>query len=279
MLVIMPVRRLHLGLIFITGSILSAADAPQPIPEPAQTHWPQFDLRGFASYGPANGFLQTPAGGNPGSSSHQRPTLDEIGIDDTWFYDVQAGIRWSHFGLHAGFQALSLDGNATLDSTLISQNVTFPAGTPVQSHAKLNWFEAGGGWSFQLARDKLELTPKVGFAVLDFHYKLSGGGLTADRSYPKGTFRIGLTTRYRINEWLSVDLDAAAAPPVSTLPQIATVASHLEIDLLPRQRRFHPRFILGIGAQRIEYEDSQPLPNHFRVDLAPFGTVGLGFSF
>jgi len=236
-------------------------------------------FRGQFNYGPADGFLQTPAGGQPGSSSRHRPTLDELDIDKAAFYDVLGSVQWRSLNLYAGYQAIPLNGQAVLSQTLISRNVTFPAGTHVHSENDLNWLRAGAGWKFFVLDRRLELLPKAEFAVLDFRYQLSGGGQAVERSYPKGCVRLGLESRYRFNRVVSVSLDADGSVPISNTPQIATLTGGVEFDLWPGSRRVHPSLFLGGGGQRIEYEDNQTLPNHFRVDLGPFVTTGLALSF
>jgi hypothetical protein len=62
------------------------------------------------SYGPVDGSVQTPAGGEPGSSIPGRPTSDDLGIDRTTFYDVLAGLRWRRFRFYLGYQAIDLSG-------------------------------------------------------------------------------------------------------------------------------------------------------------------------
>jgi hypothetical protein len=165
-------------------------------------------FRGQFYYVPADGFLQTPAGGQPGSSSHRRPTLDELGVDDAPFWDVLTSVQWHSLSLYAGYEAIALEGQAVLSQSLISRNVIFPAGTRVQSESDLNWLRAGAGWKFFLLDRRLELLPKAEFALLDFRYELSRGGQSVERSYPKSCMRLGLESRYRFNRVVSVSLNA-----------------------------------------------------------------------
>src|SRR5882672_1866577 len=237
------------------------------------------NLGGNFHYGPVDGFLQTPAGGNPGSSSHHRPTLDELDIHDAVFYDVVGSIDWHRLRLFAGYEAISLDGDSVLAQSLVSRDVTFPAGTAVRSSTELNWLRVGAGWKFDFADQHLELVPKAELALLDFSYQLSGGGQGVSRSYAKGCVRLGLESRYRFNRTVSLSLEAAASLPLSNTPQIAVLSGGFQFDPLPATWRYRPTFFVGGGAQRIEYEDNQELPNHFRIDMGPFVTAGLGFSF
>ena len=255
--------------LLLTALMLSAAEE-----DPALS----FRLAGSFYYGQADGFLQTPAGGQPGSSSVRRPTLEELDIDDALFYDALALVRWRQFGFFAGYQAIGLDGRAILDDSLVSRGVTFPSGTPVHAETDLNWMRVGTGWKFELVNRRLELFPKVELALLDFSYALSGGGQTVERSYAKGCLRLGLEGRYRVSRRVSVNLDGEASAPISNTPQIASLAGTVQFDLQP-DGRVRPTLFIGGGAQRIEYEDNQALPNHFRVDVAPFVTAGLAISF
>ena len=240
---------------------------------------PSASLGVLLSYGSVDGFAQTPAGGNPGSSSSCRPTLDELGIDRAAFYDVLAGLRWRRWGFYLGYQAIDLSGQAVLSQSLTSRNVTFPAGTSMSSDIRFNLLRVGAGWKFGLAGGRLELFPIGEVGVLDFSYDLSGGGEMVARDYAKGYLGFGLAGRYHINHRISAILNAQASVPISNTPQIAVLTGGFEFDLLPASRDARPSVFLGGGAQQIEYEDNQELPNHFNVDLGPFVTAGLSVSF
>lgn len=248
-----------------------AEENPRPVLE--------VSLSGSFRYGPVDGFFQTPQGGNPGSSSHRRPTLDELDIDDATCYDVLASVQWRQLWLYAGYHPMKLNGQAVLSESLVSQNVSFPAGTDVRSENDVNWLSVGGGWKFEFADRRLEIIPKAEFAYLDLNYRLSGGGQTVDREYINGCVRLGLETRYRFNRVISVSLDAGASLPISDWPQIAALTGTIEFALWPEKRRVRPKLFLGGGMQRIDYEDTQELPNHFQVDFGPFVTTGLAISF
>lgn len=242
--------------------------------------WPvSITTRGQFSYGAMDGFVQMPAGGTPGSSSPERPTLDELDIDSAGFYDVLAAVNWRSWRLYAGYQAIPLDGSATLTRDLVSRNVAFPAGTRVSSEIDVNWFRAGAAYRFRLLDERLELMPKAEVAFVDFGYDLSGGGQAVDRSFMQTTIRLGLEARYRLHRIITAVLSADGALPIANMPQVASITGGFEFDLWPDQNRVRPVLFLGGGAQRINYEDDQSLPNHFHLDMGPYGTVGLGISF
>src|SRR5258705_5960687 len=78
-------------------------------------------LQGSANFGPISGYLQTPAGGQPGTSSKHRPTLEELGIDEVWFYDTRLDLQWHSLRLYGGYQFFPLAGAAAPSQPLISR--------------------------------------------------------------------------------------------------------------------------------------------------------------
>ena len=247
--------------------------------EPPDSPWPTVSVGGALSYAPADGFLQIPAGGQPGSSTGQRPTLKELGIHDAVFYDIDASVAWRHLTLDAGDQRIDLSGTSTLAQSLTSRNVVFPAATRVHGTADFNWLRFGAGWKFWVLHDRLELTPRAEFGVLDFRYKLSGGGTAVERTFPKGCVRLVLDARSRVTSFLTAGLRLGGSLPLSNSPLILRALGYVEARLLPERSRFQPHLLLGLGGEWIDYEDNQRLPNHYRLDLGPVITGGLRFAF
>jgi hypothetical protein len=236
-------------------------------------------LSASGNYGPADGFLQTPVGGKPGTSSFHRPTFHELNINDTAFLDAGVLFRWHQLGFLGGYQLIRFDESGTLGEGLISHGSTFPAGDSFKTRDRFDWFRAGAGWQFDLLDHRLALFPKVEMAFLDFSYKLSGQTSAADRAYIKGSVRLGVQATYHLNQRWSLDLDGAAAIPISNTPQVADVLSTLHFELFRAPHVFKPNIFLGAGWERIDYEDNQPLPNHVRAELGPFVRAGLAASF
>ncbi|CAN5563007.1 hypothetical protein BH10PLA1_BH10PLA1_18350 [soil metagenome] len=94
---------------------------------------PTFAVDGFYLYGDAGGFVQTPAGGETGSTSSHRPKLRELGIDNVCLFDFKASADFDSNELFLGGQIGCFSGSHTLSSTRISHGTTFPAGTHVSS--------------------------------------------------------------------------------------------------------------------------------------------------
>lgn len=220
----------------------------------------EFTVLGSVGFGAASGFLQTPAGGQPGTSSSRRPTLGELGIDDALYCEGSLRMQFRHLGFFGGYQHIGLEGDGPLTSDLVSRGVTFPAGSLVETDTRFDWYSAGAGWKFTAFERRLELVPKAELAVLDFHYELSGAGQSVNRDYAKGCVRLGLESSYRFSRVASLRLNADASLPISNTPQIARVAGVLELQLLPKSNTIRPRIFFGAGAQRIDYEDNQGSP-------------------
>src|SRR5437764_11724810 len=111
-------------------------------------------FQGSYLYGPADGFIQTPSGGQPGTTSRHRPHFGEIGINDANIGDVQLNLDWPSDRIFVGGQFISLSGNnESLQNTLVSQAETFPAGTGVRSDVRLDWYRVGYRHAFRFGND------------------------------------------------------------------------------------------------------------------------------
>jgi hypothetical protein len=218
--------------------------------------------------------MQVPAGGQPGTSSPQRPTLGELGIHDAAFYDVSLEVRLRQLDVFAGAQFIRLDSSGTFDAPLVSHGVGFAAGDPFNTRDRFDWYRIGAGWRFELLPERLALSPKIEAALLDFGYDLSGEGLQAQRGYAKACVRLGIEADYRLTRVVSLQLDGSAALPLSNMPQIANVLGTVRFDLFPDSRLMKAALFVGGGAEWIDYEDNQDLPNHVRANLGPFVTAG-----
>jgi hypothetical protein len=236
-------------------------------------------IQGSANFGAISGFLQTPTGGRPGSSSKQRPTFEELGINDAWFYDARLDLQWHRLRLYGGYQFVRLDGSATLGQPLVSRGVSFAAGEGVNSHNQLDWSRIGAGWKFRFLDDRLEVVPEAEFALFNFGYSLSGRSESVIRDYVKGAARLGVETTYNFSRFVSLSLDGGGSLPLPNTPQIAVLAGRVNFRLLSSSHRVNPKLFVGGGMEWIDYQDDQRLPNHIKAEIGPFigGGLMLGF--
>ncbi len=241
-----------------------------------------FSLGGAYLYGPIKGNIQTPLGGEPGTTSSHRPTLKEIGIDRTSAWDVNGEFRWRAERFYLGAQFIQPSGSDTLDEPLISHGVTFPAGAHVSSDIGLNWYRAGYGHEFDFGdNNQLHLTPKIGAAILDFNYKLDSDGLSAKRSYIKAGPQLGAEFEWQPSTRipLSLDLDVMLSDDFGTsVAAISTESLVAKYRFFERQS-FSSSAMIGVAFEQMRYEDNQSVSNRVHVDLGPMLLIGIDLRF
>jgi hypothetical protein len=245
----------------------------------------RFSLDASWRYGPTDGYVQIPSGGQPGTTSSHRPRFSEIGISDASIYDVEFDAAWRQEQIYLGGQFIRLSGDDTLDDTLITHSNTFNAGTHVNSNVQLDWYRFGYRHQFALLADRnLTISPGVGGALLDFSYHLDTSGAagpSASRSFIHATPQLVLNTEWQPsrNLPLSFELNLMGSPWVtSSIPGI------FDEELLARYRVIaNPRLslaaYLGVAFEQIRFHDNQPVPNEIHADFGPMLVLGLRLSF
>jgi hypothetical protein len=251
---------------------------------PDASRW-RFSAESAYLYGPVRGFVQTPSGGNPGTTSSERPRFSEIGINDANVADVSGIFGLGNHEIYAGAQFIELSGSRTLSETLVSQGVTFPAGTRVHSDVSLDWYRVGYRYRWVVdgaeAAPVLTLYPSVGAALFTFDYRLRGDGVAerVSRSYTKGLPQLGLELEWRPGGGaFSVSLGAMGFPAIDNIPSIAT--EHLTASYrILNGRDLRLEGFVGGQFEQIYYKDSQRVSNHVEADLGPMLVVGIGLGF
>jgi hypothetical protein len=220
------------------------------------------------------GYLQTPSGGQPGSSSPRRPETDEIGLDGLRVLprvDARAAVRGHE--LHLAYTGLRIDGHATLTDELVSQGIDFPAGSPVKSELDLPLFLAGyrADWLIP-PLGPLSLSPEIGLAFSPFRYTLASPavGSGVDRAYTIAFPYLGLLLTAPIGERLILELDLAGSAGVAG-------AYYQETDLrlaftVFRWRRLCGDLVLGLEGLWLNRKDSQSMPNDLNLRAGSFST-------
>jgi hypothetical protein len=244
----------------------------------------RFGIEGTYLYGNVHGSLQTPAGGNPGTTSSKRPTFGEIGIHQLNIADVSGVIGTGPHELYGGAQFIRPSGDATLGSALVTNGVTFPAGTRVHSDVNLDWYRFGYRYDWVIDRGSGErpewtIYPSAGGAIFTFDYRLTGGGQRASRSYAKALPQLGLAVDWRPRGGpLALSAGAMGFPQISSIPAILVEQASARYRLL-RRDGFALEGFVGVQWEQIYYEDSQRVPNRIHADLGPLLQVGLTAGF
>jgi hypothetical protein len=243
----------------------------------AERDW-RFSLDGSYEYGQVDGYAQTPAGGQPGTTSPKRPSLGEIGIDDASIYGMRAIGAWRDEELSLDAQIIRLSGDNTLAAPLTSQGQSFPAGTAVSSDVDLDWYSLAYRHRFRIG-DDLVLTPSAGGLLWTFHYRLDSATARADRSYAKANGALGLEAQWRPNDGrFAVDLRLLGTPPISGLANVFSEQLLASYDVIQR-RDLSIGVVGGVGFEQMDYKDSQPLPNHVHAEFGPMFIIGIDARF
>ncbi len=237
----------------------------------------RFEAGGALLYGPLEGSLQTPLGGELSTTSHNRPTLHELGFEQATMMEFWMNVRWAANGLYFGGRLIRLDGSSVLETDLLSRGRTFPAGSPVESDIKLDWYRFGyGRWYPWKCRDRtIEFFPSIGVALLTFEYQLSSPVAgPIDRGYSKGGVQFGLGVTAPITDRLSIIGQTFLPIALSNTPDIISLqltAKHQFLKLDDLQ----VTGLLGAGYDRIHYRDDQLVPNDIEANVGPMSSAGL----
>src|SRR5437763_17166641 len=67
-----------------------------------------FSLDGQFRYGNITGFVQVPRGGGAGTTSHERPKFDEIGINHAAIGNPSLTLGWNDHNIYGGARIVGL---------------------------------------------------------------------------------------------------------------------------------------------------------------------------
>ena len=226
----------------------------------------------------SEGYLQTPSGGQPGSSSSRRPETGEIGLDGLRVLPRLDGRAAFHgHELHLGYTGLRIDGRSTLTEDLVSQAKSFPAGSPVESELDLPLFLAGYRADWLIPKlGAAALSPEIGFAFTPFRYTLTSPSVSSgvDRSYTIAFPYLGLLLEAPIADRLSFEVNLAGSAGIAG-------AYYAETDLrlalaLARWKGLSGDLVLGLEGLWLKRKDSQTLPNDVDIRAGSFSTEPWG---
>jgi hypothetical protein len=227
--------------------------------------------------GNPRGHIQIPKGGQPGTTSPDRPTYQELGIDSTWAPALDLRFALGRHRLHLGGAYWMLHGDANLRQPLTSHEDFYPAGTAVTSSSEIGETWLSYGYAFDLSR-ATTVTPALGIYGHRILYEISGGGNTSDRDFhafspmfeTEVLWRPG--GRMHFSGHLRLVLDDALGLDSPTNVVDAQVRWHLD---LWRRGGLH----FAVGATSISHHDEQPVPNDILLEVLPWFGVGGEFRF
>ena len=251
--------------------LMALAAACTGAEDPSDRHFAVEAGMGLVSH---EGFLQTPAGGQPGTASAGRPTLDELAVGDGHYRWVAGTVVFGRYALDIRYTAIGDSGSATLSRPLVSQGNAFDAGSDLRTVLSLDGLSLAFSRSFEFAGDtKLAMGPWIGWTAFD----LDVGGATAgvDRSYRVYALGANATLDRALGRRWRVGTEAIIAPAFDGSAARYTVEPWLTYRL-----RDHVEIRLAARLVAFRYDDAhkQAWPNRLRVDrrVMPAVSVRLG---
>jgi hypothetical protein len=241
----------------------------------------RFEAGSAFLYGWVEGSLQTPNGGELATTSDDRPTLKELDIDTVSMVDFWMNAQRPRDGFYVGGRRIRLRGNSTLDTDLLSQAKTFPAGSPVEAHVTFDWYRFGYSWRHlhQWDGHTIDYGASLGGILLMFDYNLRSPGLeSVDRSYGKGGIQIGVHASTALTDHLTLSGRLFVPVAMSNSMNILSAQLTAKYQFLKREN-LEIAGLFGVGYEQIRYRDNQLVPNNIKLDIRPLLTAGVEIVF
>ncbi len=232
-----------------------------------------------ARAGPARGFLQVPAGGKPGTATKGRPRLSELGIDDLFTVRTVATGEVERVALRLDAWLVRGGASETLHDGFLLRRQPFARGERVRTSFRFDVYRLALGYRFTPA-DGLDVTPLAGFGLLDFGLDVSGDRRhRGRRSFRSGSPQLGVEASLALTERLALDFTVLGTPGPGFETSVGSGDLVLRWRVLGDEDSPALELFGGPAIDIIDFEDSQRLPNHLRILLAPEIAVGLSVRF
>jgi len=220
-----------------------------------------------------SGYLQTPAGGMPGTATAKRPTLAEIDLDGGHFRWLGARLDFNpsaksdpaavpfRLRVHARFTTIGDGATSMIEQAFTIRGGVFEVGDSVRSRVSYDGLTLAATGVFGLGPGlSVEIGPVVGWTAFDF--TMRGERHQIDRAYHVTTFGlVGEVRRDFGNGW-QIRAKIAASPAFEGVGSRHAAETWLGRDLTER-------FGVAIGArfEAFGYDDAhkQELPNRLNV--------------
>ena len=242
-------------------------------------------LSGLWLYGPVSGHVQTPRGGQIGTTNHDRPTFGEIGINTASIFDAEVMPAIGDHGMYIGGQWIRLEGERNLEQSLLSQGETFLLGSRVESHVQLDWYRLGYRYRIQrgdeegLELPRTEIYSRVGVAMLDYRYDLDGaGGTEVNQDFIRLAPQMGVEMEWRATNRISLAGELTSTLPFPNMPWIATAHVAAKFRVI-ENNGLSLSGMVGAAYEKISFHTAQDESNDINADFGPLLLLGLELRF
>ena len=233
------------------------------------------------------GYLQTPAGGMPGTASSKRPTLAEIGLVSGRYRWLGAGVDFGHeagtdrsavpfhLRFYARYTTIGDDATTTLAEAFTIRGGVFEVGDSVRSRVSFDGLTLALTVAFELApRLTAEIGPEIGWTAFDF--TMTGERHRSERSYHVTTFGlVGALDKELGNGW-HIGARLAASPAIEGTGSRYTAETRVGRDLSENLG-----VSVGASLEEFRYDDGhkQDLPNRLKVTRRVIPTLAARIRF
>ena len=217
------------------------------------------------------GLLQTPAGGEPGTASAARPTLDELSVGNGHYRWLAGAVGLGRYVLTVRYSAIGDAGSATLTTPLVSQGNAFDAGSDVGTVLSLDGLSLKFTRSFEFGGNTLAtLGPWIGWTAFDLD--VDGGTAGVDRSYRVYALGASATLDATLGRRWRAGTEVIIAPAFD-----GSAARYAVEPSLTYYLRDHVQIRLAARLAAFRYDDAhkQVWPNRLRVDRRVMPAVSL----
>ncbi|MDE0661922.1 MAG: hypothetical protein OXI79_20005 [Gammaproteobacteria bacterium] len=231
-----------------------------------------------------SGYLQTPAGGMPGTASSKRPTLAEIDLDGGGYRWLGARVDFGpnarihraapfHLRLYARHTTIGDDATSMITDAFTIRGGVFEAGDSVRCEVAFDSLTLALTAAFDLrAGLSVELGPEIVWTAFDFG--MTGERHRSDRAYHVTTFGlVGEISKELGNGW-HIGARFAASPAIEGTGSRYAAETRAGLDLSKNLR-----VAVGASIEAFRYDDAhkQVLPNRLNVTrrIVPTASVRL----
>lgn len=267
-------------LLRIAGFILCVS-CPLLAAAPGEAEELPWKILGSYSDASVDGYLQTPSGGQPGTSSARRPTFDELNAEPSRMYELQVRYGTERHQLLVGSHIVRHHTIARLSQELISQQSDFAAGTVTDLDLKSDWSELRyihRVSEIDLLGRPLDIRLTGGLVWFDFDYQLSGDSVLAHRAYSKVGYTLGMDYVWSLSDRFSLEGRVIAPLPVSNTPRYWSAGVDARYAIA-RGRRGRLTLLTGVGMNDVTYRDNQELSNFIKLTQEPAIRIGMELAF
>jgi hypothetical protein len=225
--------------------------------------------------GHLQGYTQIPKGGNLNSTSLERPSFDEMGLQHNVFFHADVSLHVRSFFAFVDYYRFTPSKNFTLDNSLITHSLFIPAGSTMDVSVHYNWYQGGLGYQTENLLDQWQLQFTLAANWFKLHYDFWSPIASSSRYFTQVTATAGLDALHALSEHWLIDLSGEVALPLTTLRMLQLGLGFRYLFTPCRSQS--PFAQLTLGMLYLDFEDRQKLPNHFKYQLAPYVSVAIGW--